>query len=293
MADKKSEKEVPETLIKYYPCNEYSYDALKNNYLWASHPEQFNDPFDCSPKLWDAGSFTKEKVGQIINIKDDPIHQKFLGSRDLLDLVLAKIGVICLNSGNRENDDLFWGYYSNQKGFAIEFSKNRLTEELDTFPQEVTYFTTDIFEKYIFPTSWEKLVEISIKWVKQKKQIWGHEDELRYIFFNCDSIPFKNLGNSETRKKYYSSDTIIKIILGLKFFGDCLELIEGENQAFIYNLTKESNPHHYKLLNHLIANPQYPIYWMFPEEKLQLKPMPLKLSYVDPWNIIIKIENGN
>lgn len=260
--------------------------------MWASHPEQFNDPFDCSPKLWETDSFTKEKVSQIIDITDDPIHHKYLGSRDLLDLVLAKIGVVCLNSGYRENNDLFWGYYSKQKGFAIEFSKDLLTEELDTIPQVVNYFTTDTFEKYIFPNSWENLLEISIKWVKQKKQIWNHEDEFRYIFFNCNFIPSLNLGNSETRKKYYSPDCIAKITLGLKFFGDCLEVINGENEAFIYNPTKESNPYHYKLLKYLIDNLKYNIYWMYQNEDLSLKAIPIKLSYLDPWNIIIKIENG-
>lgn len=277
MADEKREKAVPETLLKYYACNEYSYDALINNYLWASHPEQFNDPFDCSPKLWDASSFTIEKVGHIINIKDDPIHYNFLGSRNLLDLVLAKIGVICLNSGNGENNDLFWGYYSNQKGFAIEFSNARLTEEFDTVPQVVNYFTTDTFNKYIFPNSWDKLLEISIKWVKQKKRIWDHEDEFRYIFFNCDSIPSLKLGNSQTRKKHYSSDTVVKIILGLKFFGNCLEPIDGENEIFIYNHTKEINPYHYQLLKYLIDNQQHNVWWVFQEEDLKLSQIQLKL----------------
>lgn len=293
MADENIDNEVPETLIKYYECNEYSYDALKNNYLWASHPEQFNDPFDCSPKLWDADSFNLEKINQIIDIGDDPTYREFLKSRDgILKLVHLKTGIICLNSGNTESNDLFWGYYSKQKGFAIELSKDQLTKDLGIIPERVNYFTPDNFEKHICPYSKKEFFEITTKWVKQKKRIWDHEDEFRYVFFNCHSVPSANWGNSETRKKHYSKDAVVKVILGLNFFGECLEVIDEENEAFIYNLTKESNPYHYKLLTYLIDNPKFNIYWMYQNEDLSLEAIPIKLSYLDPWNIIIKIENG-
>lgn len=293
MADKKSEKEGPETLLKYYECNEYSYDALINYYLWASHPEQFNDPFDCSPKLWDADSFTTDKIRRFINFDDHPEYQEFLKTRgEILELVQIKTGVICLNSGNKENEDLFWGYYSNQKGFAIEFSKDKLSSAFGSDPMKVNYFTNDTFEKYSLPDTEEKFFEITKKWIKQKKQIWNHEDEFRYIFFNCNSMPSLNLGNSVTRKKNYSPDCIANITLGLKFFGDCQKLISGDYEAFIYDHTKESNPYHYKLLKYLIDNVKYNIYWMYQNEDLSLEAIPIKLSYHDPWNIIIKIENG-
>lgn len=293
MADDKREKEVPGTLKKYYACNEYSYDALKNNYLWASHPEQFNDPFDCSSKLWDESSFTEEKIRRFINFDDHPEYQEFLASRDgIIELAQIKTGVICLNSGNKKNEDLFWGYYSNQKGFAIEFSKDKLSRAFGSDPTKVNYFENDTFEKYSLSDTKEQFFEITKTWIKQKKQIWVHEDEFRYIFFNCDSVPSLKLGNSETRKKYYSPDCIANITLGLKFFGNCRERIIGEYEAFIYNLTKESNPYHYKLLTYLIDNPKFNIYWMYQNEDLSLEAIPIKLSYLDPWNIIIKVENG-
>jgi len=54
---KMTNKEPPKELIKYYACNEFSYDALKNNYLWASNPLQFNDPCDCSIKGMERTNF--------------------------------------------------------------------------------------------------------------------------------------------------------------------------------------------------------------------------------------------
>lgn len=238
MTSKQNEQEVPETLLKYYECNKHSYDALVNNYLWASHPEQFNDPYDCSPKLWDADSFTIEKVSQFINIENDPKHQEFLGSRDgLFKLIHAKIGIICLNSGNKGNDDLFWGYYSNQKGFAVEFYREKLSEDLklniNALFHQVKYFIPEDFNKYRLPSTWEKFQYIIIDSLKQKKRIWEHEKEFRYIFQNCDFIPSANLGKLETRKKRYSITSIAKIILGLKFFGNNLQMIEGDKEAFV------------------------------------------------------------
>ena len=37
----------PKTLFKYYPLNENAIDSLFHNYLFASHPDHFNDLFDC------------------------------------------------------------------------------------------------------------------------------------------------------------------------------------------------------------------------------------------------------
>jgi len=118
MAKEKNEKEVPETLMKYYECNEYSYDALRNNYLWAADPLAFNDPFDCSIKTWSKESFTIEKLEK--HIPDfRPIHHEIPERDKLISTLLARTGIICLNHNDEQYQDLFWGYYSNQKGFSI------------------------------------------------------------------------------------------------------------------------------------------------------------------------------
>lgn len=39
------EIQKPKTLYKYYSLNEYATDSLYYNYLFASHPDHFNDLF--------------------------------------------------------------------------------------------------------------------------------------------------------------------------------------------------------------------------------------------------------
>lgn len=41
----------PSTFFKYYALTEYNVEALTNLYVYAAHPKQFNDPFDCNEKL--------------------------------------------------------------------------------------------------------------------------------------------------------------------------------------------------------------------------------------------------
>lgn len=51
-------KPLPETLFKIYPLNSNSIDALLNSYIYASHPSEFNDLFDCHKDLieWDVNT---------------------------------------------------------------------------------------------------------------------------------------------------------------------------------------------------------------------------------------------
>jgi hypothetical protein len=254
MADNKIENNAPETLIKYYECNEYSCDALKNNYLWATDPLTFNDPFDCSKKTWNKESFTIECLKN--HIKDfDPILPQFSERDKMISLLLSKTGIICLNNNDEQYEDLFWGYYSKQKGFSITFRRKILSQNLSTnFFEKVNYKETNKFKIIDLPNTKIEFLNAIINWSTQKKIIWKPENEWRYIFFDIE------WERQETRIKYYNPDCILQITLGLRFFGDNLEEISGEDEAFIYNHTKESNPYHYQLLKHLIENPQHNVW---------------------------------
>lgn len=288
---KMADNNIPKELVKYYACNEHNFNALTNNYLWASDPLKFNDPFDCPLEAWNAESFTVSALKKILNptfyhkFKDifkNDAHEQFIWILKML------LGVVCVNEPIKENEDLLWGYYTNQQGFAISFIKEMLSQDLELEPVQVVYKIPCEFEKFSIPTIIEtpdELFPIFIEWIKQKKNIWQNETEYRYIFL--DIKPFI----AETRKKYYKSQSIKRITLGLRFFGDNLEKINGDKEAFIYNHTKESNPFHYRLLKHLIENPNFDIWWMSQGSNLNVSQMPIKLSYYDPFKIIIKIEN--
>jgi len=43
----------PQVLYKYYSLSSNSFDATSKGYLYASHPFQFNDPYDCNKYIFD------------------------------------------------------------------------------------------------------------------------------------------------------------------------------------------------------------------------------------------------
>lgn len=301
MEEEKNEKEVPETLMKYYECNEYSYDALMNNYLWASHPEQFNDPYDCSRVLWMFETFSNEKMKAFIRPAFwDHFSYMLNGRDDFFFFINYFSGIISLNSGDektKEDEDLFWGYYSKQEGFAIEFDRNKLSNQLLKTElsslEKVNYYELRKFRKFELPHNLENLFDLLIEWMTQKKKIWENENEYRFIFLDCNYHPDTDQGEIKSRKKHYTSNSIRNIFLGRRFFGNHLKPILDEYDAYIYDHSNSKNIYKYKLLQLLIDNQQYPVYWMFQGENIKLEPTKIKISYYDPFKIIIKIENPN
>lgn len=67
LLDKKSDF-LPQYLFKYYSPTSQNIFDIKNQRLWMSHPNFFNDPFDCNVG-YDKETFEKRKLIQIINKK--------------------------------------------------------------------------------------------------------------------------------------------------------------------------------------------------------------------------------
>lgn len=279
-----AEEKPPKELTKYYACNEFSYDALKNNYLWASNPLQFNDPCDCSIKAWEEQTFREDIVKKHIpnfSEKSFPISNR----DQVIEVLLSKLGIICLNNNEKEFEDIIWGYYSNHSGFSISFNLEILSKDLNrTTPEKVNYKRVDELERFGLSDNTDEFPWTVRSWVSQKKLIWKPENEWRYIFFDID------YENSSSRKKYYKQESINKVTLGLNFFGKNREPIKGTTQAFIYNPTKELDLINYRILKHLTDNTKSEVWWMFQGEDMKLEPIPIKLSYWDPYGIIIKIK---
>ena len=145
---------LPEKLVKYFSLNGDSIDALYNNYLWAANPLSFNDPFDCPMQLWNFDSFSLQNCKNYINskfyhlLRDNPKHNRSI----VLEILFASLGIICLNEFRHENQDVIWGYYTNQKGFSITYNTHSLinkwgqpfkieyTDELDRFELDNIFF---------------------------------------------------------------------------------------------------------------------------------------------------------
>jgi len=118
---------IPDKLVKYYGLKNHNIDALTNNYLYASHPYDLNDPFDCFSNLisfinipldmcvrfMSLFEMSAKRVKELYNTQ----RQKLYNTIESLfyDYTYSKIGIISMTSNS--TDMQMWTYYSEHNGF--------------------------------------------------------------------------------------------------------------------------------------------------------------------------------
>ncbi|WP_179005725.1 DUF2971 domain-containing protein [Winogradskyella forsetii] len=232
---------LPETVYKYYPNTEYSFDAVLKQYLFCSHPYHLNDSIDSTSLLWDFSNLTegvynkfyaqygldqvyevnyqKEKKNGFVNIK-----------ARFFELVSKNAGIISLTTEPLQT--LMWAHYASESGFMVELDWQEIKNNLKKLNPKLNNYaffpiqyvdnleSVDFFGKdfnspdlpYIYSTG-----------VKRKD--WDYENEWRLIPFSMDyGIPNSLLGPYDDllckneRKLYYPKSTIKSIALGKRFF---------------------------------------------------------------------------
>jgi hypothetical protein len=122
----------PDFLSKYCSLSEYSIDMLKNRQFYAAQPDDFNDIFDSSYFLIDFDSMTLEQMLKIPNKYDRKEEQLVIAKwknnkYEVIDLLqlkfyyssLSRMGILSMTPN--KYDEIMWGYYTNHKGFLVEF----------------------------------------------------------------------------------------------------------------------------------------------------------------------------
>ena len=112
-----------QSFYKYYPLNDYSVDALTHLYIYASHPNQLNDPFDCADGLI---RFDDLKSAQLFANKFYPAIEELCEKDEntILDFVKSayrtylytELGILCLSK--TWDDVSMWSAYTDHKGFV-------------------------------------------------------------------------------------------------------------------------------------------------------------------------------
>lgn len=212
--------DIHPTLFKYYALNENSIDALLNNYVYASHPNEINDVFDTFFNLiqfdnenWNYAFLTKI-LGYPIKKAEEYKKDKNYIAKNFREQLYQQIGVLSLTT--KDSDLLMWSYYTNHKGFCIEFDYNKFPFKTHG-PFPINYqdkvkpisFTEKLYSSEMLAT----LVQSNIKYEK-----WEHEDEWRILIESpCPMIsPFYKTGHN--RKFRYPISAIKSIALGFRFF---------------------------------------------------------------------------
>ena len=195
------------TLYKYLPCDENSIKPISEGTLKYSSCIDFNDPFDCSPKLHtDNHTLFKEQIkGQLKKLEKKqklPPSSRFIErnkqtykTKNKLSEpeyfhrnVAANFGVLSLSK--IPDNILMWSHYAQQhKGYILKLSSplgpatgkfndlNKSGFNLISLP--VTY--SEDRPKIKYPFDEETLADTFKKAVTIKANDWSYEQEVRVI----------------------------------------------------------------------------------------------------------------
>ncbi|MDR0691688.1 MAG: DUF2971 domain-containing protein [Prevotellaceae bacterium] len=218
---------TPEYLYKYYRLDKNSIDAIVNGYLFASHPYNFNDEYDCSPDLIDYSDRNLEFFLDVLgkSLDKDTISEYFSSEKDKWRIVRKatevasgrlwlRFGVISLTTDLTSMH--MWAHYAENSGFVVKFNTAKLNKKYRYGPFPVSY-RKDL-PKIKIPVG-EK-VALLLYQSTIKSQSWEIEKEWRYLTFNQKENyhPYFLEKNYRSRFETYNKEAIQEIILGYHFF---------------------------------------------------------------------------
>ncbi len=219
---------IPDYFTKYYKICDYNIEAVLNNYLYAAHPKQFNDPFDCFSRLLDTTEITEldlkyfQDFLKIFDLKkSDILLNKRTFADYLIDFFYCFSGIISMNDSSNENPQLWANYSDNHYGFSVTYKKDAL-KTIANGPFKIDYL--EEFKK--IPLDKERFDSQLLCLSLVKGKYWDNEKEWRFI---CSSDSNKFVPSvqysekdkellKENRKIPLPENSITEIKLGFKFF---------------------------------------------------------------------------
>ncbi len=236
----------PSSFFKYYALSQNSVDALTHLYIYATHPRQFNDPFDCNEKLvkyssWNDIRHLCDNRSLLYQIQQlYPTEQeacKWAQSAHWL-LLYKKMGLVSLTT--KDDNYQMWAHYAQNNGFCLEF-------DIEKFPfLKHGPFPIHYVEAFPEPLSIGEygghltmLVQTNIKNIW-----WCKENEWRLLIPNPMGLDMKCFGNEHEMKEYNFGDehdrkfryplaALKSITLGPKFFDQLYLSKISENEIDI------------------------------------------------------------
>lgn len=228
----KIEVERPSTFWKYYALSSNSVDALTNMYVYATHPYQFNDPFDCNEKMVEFDTWDDiRNLTSGNNEMFEALKQQYPRLEDACEfcraaywnILFRKVGLLSL--APKHDNYLMWALYSGKNGFCVEFDVRKFPfRNFGPFPMNYTdanpipvHIGTD--GGYL-----AMLIQTNVK-----NKWWENEHEWRMYIENPPGFDMKyfgneynmkafNRGDEHDRKFKYPIEALQSVILGPKFF---------------------------------------------------------------------------
>lgn len=233
-----------QSFYKYYPLNDNSVDALTHLYVYATHPSQFNDPFDCATNLirFDEVECIQELWGPLYEdvlayCKNNKEELFIFTNAAYKTYLYMKCGVLCLSENY--NDLSMWSAYTNHSGFCLEFDVFSFPFIWDG-PFHVNYQST--LKQHSIKDISVQLATIVQTNVKQ--ECWEHEKEWRLLLECPEGFYMEPHGEGATeikalmpgvidRKLRYPIKCLKSVCLGLKFFNGLHIKLSDYEQEFI------------------------------------------------------------
>ncbi|MBR5958932.1 MAG: DUF2971 domain-containing protein [Salinivirgaceae bacterium] len=229
LLEPKGKYTVPRTFFKYYALNKNSVDALTNMYVYASHPNQLNDPFDCDENLAriDDEDNARALWGELYDkakclFNDESSFYEY-STKGFSTVAFSKWGVLSLTD-SCENT-IMWPRYANNNGFCLEWDIKQFPFKWNG-PFPIHYVKKKKIAsslKYNVPTL--ALIQSNVKLV-----CWKYENEWRLMIqppVGFDMMTFGEIADQinvrpgmHDRKFKYPISALKSMTLGINFFKD-------------------------------------------------------------------------
>ncbi len=206
----KLEATTQQYIYKYMPINEFSIRSLINNELFFNHPDNFNDPFDCTCKFYRG----EEKDAIFIRGYIDG-YDKCLDNEESTFSKGFKnsVGISCFTE--KENDFLMWSHYANgHRGICLKFDWKRDPSFFQGF--KVNYSNEIPTVGHFMNKEFDS--EAARATILTKLEPWAYEAEIRAIITDP---------KSDDRLKKFAPNSLVEIIFGEKISNDDKTLIKN------------------------------------------------------------------
>lgn len=239
----KDSVQYPTTFYKYYALTDYNVEALTNMYLYASHPNQLNDPLDCAEDLiiFDniavIQSFWESLYPTVLALcKGNEEAIKELTRKAYKTYLYMKWGVLSLSANCL--DIPMWSAYTDHNGFCAEL-------DFSNFPYKtVGPYPINYIDKLESISVNGKSIQLAtIMQTNIKNSCWKHEKEWR-LLLECPADfhmePFGYLA-TELKKAYpdyhdrkfkYPMRCLKSVCLGKDFFNGIYSVITDYEKEF-------------------------------------------------------------
>ncbi len=255
-------KQKPTTFFKYYNLGVNSVDALTNLYVYATHPNQLNDPFDCNDAIVTFSSKVsiehlcgnnKALADSVFESYGDGAYE--WASKIHRTILYRKLGILSLTE--TWDNLLLWSHYSKNDGFCIEFDTVKFPfNSYGPFP--INYCTK--IEKIDVDKGGHLAMLVQ---TNQKSDKWSYENEWRLLISNPAGFDMMSYGDeaeqynsidNHNRRFKYPLSAIKSITFGFNFFEKSKIIIGNEIEYKAVNHTPQQ-----KILNFIVNLKSNPV----------------------------------